>query len=230
MSETALCPPELTAEQVEAYLRRTPEFFEHRLSLLGEMLAERMPPPPATGVADFQAHALRALRQEVALLKETVVDLTDTARHNLTFQERTHRAVRAILAAPSFDALVRCVTDTVPALLQVNVVMLCVESGLPKGAAIYVQELQTGATDRLIGHGVTTRLRHHVESEPLLYGSDTTAVRSDALVRLSLGDGLPAGLLALGSRHSGTFSPEQGTELLVFFADVLSATLRRWVL
>lgn len=219
-----------TAEQVEDYLRAHPDFFDLRLTVLGDMLAATLPEPAAGGaVVDFQAHALRALRHEISTLREGIRHLADTARHNLEFQQRTHDAARVVLQAGSFDALVRAISDDAGKLLDVDVIMLCFERGLPKGAAIYLQELSEGSVDRLLGDGTRVRLRPLVEAEPLLYGSDDSVVKSDALVRLTLGDGLPEGLLALGSRRPGTFSPEQGSELLTFFADVVTACVHRWI-
>jgi uncharacterized protein YigA (DUF484 family) len=223
---------------VEAYLRRPPAILSALLpsiladhpELTAETLLAALPEKPADGnVADFQAHALRHLRKELHELKTGAQDLLQNARTNLSIQTRTHEAALAALAAPSFDVLVRTLSDDLPLLLDVDLVMLCIEQGLPKRAAIYVQELSPGAVDRLVGPRALSRLRPDIDAEPALYGSGVGIVSSDALVRVPLSAPLPPALLALGSRRTGTFHPGQGTDLLVFLAAVVGRCLDRWI-
>lgn len=229
---------DLSAEQVEAYLRRHPSFvsaflpgfFTQHPDLMVDALTDALPNREDSGnVADFQTHALRHLREELTSLKAGAQELLQNARTNLSIQTRTHEAALSALRAPAFDALARIISDEMPILLDVDLVMLCVEQGLPKGAAIYVQELHSGAVDRLIGAGADCRLRPEIDAEPALYGSGVGIVQSDALVRLPLSDGLPPALLALGSRRSGTFYPGQGTDLLTFLSGVIASCVDRWV-
>jgi uncharacterized protein YigA (DUF484 family) len=207
-----------------------PSILADNPELVAETLLAALPEKASDGnVADFQAHALRHLRKELHELKSGAQELLQNARTNLSIQTRTHEAALAALAAPSFDALVRVLSDELPLLLDVDMVMLCIEQGLPKRAAIYVQELTPGAVDRLIGSQAFSRLRPNIDAEPALYGSAVGIVASDALVRIPLSAPLPPALLALGSRRAGTFHPGQGTDLLVFLAAVIGRCLDRWI-
>lgn len=222
-----------TPEQIEAALAAHPEVFARFVLDHPDLLADLLPERALGGnVADLQAYALRHLRAEMDDVRVGAEELIRNARDNMSIQSRTHQAVLALLAAESFDGLMRAVTDELPMLLQVDVVVPCFEAGLPKGAAIYVQELRSGAVERLLG-GAETRLRGRLpgdpDSEAELWGSGSGLVRSDALVRLPLGDALPPAVLALGSRDPGTFRAGQGTELLTFLATVLGHCVRRWV-
>lgn len=215
-----------SADQVAAYLRAHPDFLRDNPEIAAEVLPGR---DLGDGITDLQAHTLRALRAELDTMRSGAEELIFNARNNMSTQNSTHAAVLAVLAADSFEVFVRAVTDDLPPLLQVDLVMLCFEPGLPKGAAVYVQELQAGAVDRLLGPGKATRLRPVVGEEPALYGSGDGLVASDALVRLPLGDDLPPALMALGSRHADTFHDGQATELLSFLAAVVGHGIRRWV-
>jgi len=62
-----------------------------------------------------------------------------------------------------------------------------------------------------------------------VFGPAAGLVRSDALIRLSVGQNVPLGLLVFGTRHPGYFNAGQGTELLVFLARVLEHCLRQWL-
>lgn len=219
-------PPLPSAQQVAAFLRANPDFLRDHPEVAAEVLPAR---DLGDGIADLQSHTLRALRSELDTMRSGAEELIHNARNNMSIQTRTHDAVLAVLAADSFEVFVRTVSDDLPPMLQVDLAMLCFEPGLPKGAAVYVQELHAGAVDRLLGAGNATRLRASVGEEPALYGSGDGLVASDALVRLPLGDDLPPALLALGCRHPGTFHNGQATELLVFLAGVIAHTVRRWL-
>jgi hypothetical protein len=82
------------------------------------------------------------------------------------------------------------------------------------------------------GRGLGPRkvtLRRVEQAPPDLYGADAGAVRSEALLRLDLGAGNLAGLLAFGSTDRDQFHPDHGVDLLAFFAGVFERCLRRWL-
>ena len=65
-------------------------------------------------------------------------------------------------------------------------------------------------------------LRAASSEAELLFGR-STAVRSEAMVRLDL-DGA-VGLMVFGAEDPDRFGPEQGTELITFFGDVVERLL-----
>ena len=82
------------------------------------------------------------------------------------------------------------------------------------------------------GRGLGARkvtLRQLRAASPELYGAEAPAVRSEALLKLDLGVRRPAGLLAFGASRRHRFHPDQGTDLLAFFAGVFERGLRRWL-
>lgn len=217
--------PTLETSQVEAYLLAHPGFLADRPDLMARLMPARA---LGDGVVDFQSHALRRLRQDLDEMKTGAEQIIYNARSNLSTQARTHDAVLALLAADSFDVFVRTITDDLPMLLEVDLVVLCIERGLPWALASHVQELPPGTVTRLLGTGIS-RLRAETEAEPMVYGSGTGLVVSDALIRVPVGEGLPPALLALGSRREGTFHAGQATELLSFLASVIARCLDRWM-
>ena len=54
-------------------------------------------------------------------------------------------------------------------------------------------------------------------------------MRSDLLIRLSIGRGAPAGLLALGSRDPDAFVERSGRQPYLFLARVIESTARAWL-
>lgn len=228
MAEQGSAPddtPRLTPRQVKAYLREHPEFLSNNIPLLAELLPDLS---PESNVVDLQSAVVKRLRKEVEDLKASAKALITTTRSNMSTQERTHQAALAVLSADGMDSLARIITDELPVVLQVDVVTIAFEPGLPKPAALYVQELRTGELDAMMGENVAARLRETVDGEQPLYGAGAMLVKSDALVRLHLDGGLPDGVLALGTRTEGVFHPQQGTELLSFLARVVEHMVRRW--
>lgn len=216
-----------TARQVKDYLRAHPDFLTDNMPLLAELLPDLS---PEGNVVDLQSAVLRRLKKEVDDLKASARALITTTRSNMSTQERTHQAALAVLEAQSIDGLARIITDELPVVLQVDVVTVAFEPGLPKPAALYVQEVETGGLDAMMGRKVEALLRDSLTTEQPLYGAGSALVKSDALVRLVPGEGLPDGVLALGTRTEGTFHPQQGTELLGFLARVIEHQVRRWAL
>ena len=84
-----------------------------------------------------------------------------------------------------------------------------------------------GMVDQLVGPE-STRIRPETEGEAMLYGSSAGLVRSDALVALPEGEGLPLGVFAVGCRTANHFEDGQGTELIAFLAHVSRYAVGRW--
>lgn len=214
----------LSPGQVEAFLQSHPDFLMERPELMASLLPDR---DLGTGVVDFQARALKALRIEADELRAGAREVIHTARENMSLQSATHQAVIALLAADSLDNLMVALAQDVPMLVHVDLAALVCEPGLPLPLAGQVIPVPHGEIDRLL-EGSDTRLRPFSGNGAALYGEASALIRSDALVRLK-NHGHPPALLALASRDMGTFEPGQGTELLVFLASVLDFCLMRWL-
>src|SRR6516162_4162544 len=123
-------PTEIGARDVLAYLRQHPE-------------ALRLVRPPARdngdGVLDFQHFLLERLRRDVVRLEDEQKSLISTSRGNLVSQCRVHKAVVAMLRAPSFEHLLQIVTTDLALLIDVDVVTLGVESTATRMTRLPVQ-------------------------------------------------------------------------------------------
>ena len=76
---------------------------------------------------------------------------------------------------------------------------------------------------------VTQMLRQIEQGDPSLYGSHGTWLRSEACLKLDLGEERLPGLLLMAAEDPHIFGPQQGTDLLVFFAGVFERIMRRWL-
>ncbi|MGH6962362.1 MAG: DUF484 family protein [Dongiaceae bacterium] len=220
----------VTAAQVADYLRRHPEFLARHPDLLDSQVAPGR--KKGDGIVDLQQFMVDRLRKDIARLRADQDDLLANSRDNLSTQDRIHKAVLAMLAAESFDHLIETAATDLAVLLDVDIVALCIEAVDDKAPLIRVEGVQLlspGTVDKLLGAGRTVLLRDDTSGDPVIYGAGAGLVRSDALLRLSISDRTPPGLIGFGTRHPGYFNPGQGTELLNFLARILEQCIRGWL-
>ena len=227
--ETVAPAPRITAAQVADYLRRHPTFLMRH----PELLDGQSPPARShgDGVVDLQQFMVERLRRDLTRLRGLQDELVANSRDNLSTQDRIHRAILALLDAESFEHLIEIVTTDLAVLLDVDVAALCVEAanGSPPRHVDGVQVLPSGCVDRMLGPGQEVLLRDDTDGDETVFGPASGLVRSDALIRLTVGRSAPPALLVFGTRHPGYFNAGQGTELLSFLARVLEHCLRQWL-
>lgn len=214
--------PPMSDEQVADYLERNPDFFVSRAHLLQNMT------PPARwnngAVVDLQRHWVEVLTGEIDGLRECASSVIETSRVNLATQVRIHSAVLAMLEASTFGDVVQLISEELPGLFDVDTACIGLEH--PTGATEGVATLPAGTVDRMLGDRDVVLLGSFTD-DGTLFGGASNTIRSAALVRLDVGEGEAAGLLAFGSAVPDVFSPRQGKELLRFLGQVVSWRIAR---
>ena len=223
-------PSEIGARDVVAYLRQHPDFLDRHPDALRLLRAPTR--QNGDGVLDFQHFMLERLRHDLARLQDEQKSLIATSRGNLTSQGRVHKAVLAMLRAPSFEQLLQIVTTDLAVLIDVDIVTLGVENSASRTARLPVHGihlLQSGTVDKLLGPTRDALLCADIQGDPALFGGAAGLVRSQALLRLSFSRSAPVGLMCIGTRTPDTFQPGLGTELLTFLARTLEITIAQWL-
>jgi uncharacterized protein YigA (DUF484 family) len=72
-------------------------------------------------------------------------------------------------------------------------------------------------------------LRQIKAKNDAIYGDAADWIRSEACLKLDLGDGRLPGMLVMGCEDPHQFKPDQGTDLLGFFGGVFERAMRRWL-
>ena len=72
-------------------------------------------------------------------------------------------------------------------------------------------------------------LRQIDEGDARIFGEKAGWIRSEACLRLDLGEGKLPGMLIMGSEDPHLFTPQQGSDLLAFFGGVSERAMRRWL-
>lgn len=215
-------PTDLTPAQIKAWLDAHPEQIE---SLL--------PPTPKAGrkVADFQSYLIERLKADKTHAINTVQEVVETARYNMNNQTRIHRAVLRLLEASTFEQFIETLTDDLTAMLDTDITTLVVESEgghIPHIVTNGIRLVPEGTIDHWM-EGRTILHQSDIGGVEAIYGAGASLVRSQVLLRISIGTGAPSAVLAFGSRNPEQFQPGQGTEQISFLAQVVELLFRSWL-
>ncbi|CAN5147737.1 DUF484 family protein [soil metagenome] len=187
-----------------------------------DLLARLNLRPAAANVVEFGPAALARLETAKAAEASARVEIEALAEANFTAQVETHSAILELLEARNNADLAARADTCGRERFGLACATLCVEGdAAPAGW----RALPRGFTGQLLG-AAAARLGPSIGGETL-FGKDAKAVKSVALLRLTLWNDRP-GLLAFGSAEPDGFTPEMGAELVAFLARVVERVADRW--
>ncbi len=221
---------EPTERAVVDYLRLHPDFLARH----GELATILTPPSHnmGEGVVDLQRYMIERVQAANDAIRGERDALVRISRSNLSGQVQVHNAVLALLAAEDFEDFVHILTTDLGVFLDIDVVSLCVEmngTDCPKSETAGIYALPEGRVAALTGPELRIVLRESEKGMPDVFGAGADLVQSYALVPLQFGRKGRTGVLALGSRTPGNFSPRDGTDLLAFMGKVVEISVRQWL-
>ncbi|SHI58988.1 DUF484 family protein [Wenxinia saemankumensis] len=195
-----------------------------------------------TNIVDLRGIAMERLEARLDRLEDTHRSVIAAAYENLAGTNQIHRAILKLLEPAQFEVFLRDLGTEVAQILRVDELRLVLEAEEGDGTAALarlgdVLSLQpAGFIADYVNHGRAIPLRQvtlrqigpdAVAQSPLWSGR--TAIRSEVCLLLDFGPDTAAGLLVMGSEDPHLFSPQQGTDLLGFFAGVFERAMRRWL-
>lgn len=214
------------AEQVAAYLRKHPQFFEHHAALLAELY---LPSPHGSGTVSLAERQQLTQRDRIRVLEAKVAEFLQYGRENDQISEKVHRLSLGLLAAPDLEVLLQLLMQDLRDSFSVphSGLRLWVKPRDSKDASNEVfREVDTelrswtqGLADPYCGH------RPGLELDSW-FGAGVSP-KSFALIALR-GENV-FGLLAIASDDDKRFHPEMGTQYLTRIGELVSAALLRYV-
>lgn len=193
-------------------------------------------------IVDMRGIAMERLENRLDRLEDTHRSVIAAAYENLAGTNQIHRAVMALLDPADFEGFLKSLGTDVAGILRVDRVRLVLESAQATDTeAPKVQRLEdvlTVVAPGFVDHYLTggrnlpqraVTLRQVGESSDRIYGEAADWIKSEALLRLDLGEGRLPGLLVLGTEDPHQFRPSQGTDLLVFLAGIFERIMRRYL-
>jgi uncharacterized protein YigA (DUF484 family) len=186
-------------------------------------------------ITDLRGAMVDRLETRLVRLEETHRSVVAAAYENMSGADQVHRAVLAILEPVRFSDLLRALDDTIPGILGVDALRLCLEGDGGPDAQGPLVALRTGEVDRYLTLGrpgvephVALRVADPADSAAI-FGEMAQDIRSEAAIKLDFGGGARPGMLVFGAVDPARFGPEQGSDLIEFFGGVMQRAIRRWV-
>ncbi len=191
-------------------------------------------------IVDLRGIAMERLEARLDRLEDTHRSVIAAAYENLAGMNIIHRAVLRMLDPGDFEEFMKDLSGEVAEILRVDCVRLVLETALDEqssavkrlGEVLVVSAPGFVDTYTARGPNVAPRpitLRQVQEPDTRIYGDTGLWVRSEACLRLDLGEGRLPGMLVLGAEDPHQFKAGQGTDLLNFFAGVFERAMRRWL-
>nr|WP_319947738.1 DUF484 family protein [uncultured Shimia sp.] len=191
-------------------------------------------------IVDLRGIAMERLEARLDRLEDTHRSVIAAAYDNLAGTNQVHRAILRMLDPADFEPFLRDLGGEVADILRVDAVRLVLETVQAEndpavsklGDVLSVAE--PGFIDSYLtgGRNVPLRqvtLRQIQTGGDTIYGEAADWIRSEACLKLDFGEGRLPGMLVMGAEDPHQFTPQQGTDLLAFFAGVFERAMRRWL-
>ena len=192
-------------------------------------------------IVDLRGIAMERLEARLDRLEDTHRSVIAAAYENLAGTNQIHRAILRMLDPTAFEEFLKNLGGDVAQILRVDCVRLVLETvqedrdpSLERvGEVLCVRD--PGFVDDYLagGRGAPERqvvLRQiHADGASSIYGEAGAYIRSEAALRLDLGNGRLPGMLALGAEDPRQFRANHRTDLLAFLGGVFERAMRRWL-
>lgn len=194
-------------------------------------------------VIDLKSVVMRRLESRLDEMQGQKSSILSAAYKNISTTNQVHRAILEVLEPKSFAEFLEFLRGPWAESLKITVSRLCLEAPsvpledmppLQREFGPGVVFLQRGEIDYYITLGKDTEprpvsLRQVKKGVPKIHGSFAESIRSEALLKIDLGEGNKHGLIVLGSTLPDQFVPSMGTDLLVFYGSVFEKVVQTWL-
>ncbi|WP_197915631.1 DUF484 family protein [Thiosulfatihalobacter marinus] len=192
-------------------------------------------------IVDLRGIAMERLEARLDRLEDTHRSVIAAAYENLAGTNQVHRAILRMFDPVDFESFLHDLGGEVAGILRVDAVRLVLESGedtqnddaiqslgdvLAVAEPGFIENYLTGGRNVPLRQVTLRQIQTGVEN---IYGEQADWIRSEACLKLDFGTGRLPGLLVMGAEDPHHFTPQQGTDLLAFFAGVFERAMRRWL-
>ena len=195
-----------------------------------------------TNVIDLKSAVLKRLEGHVDKIEGQNSNIISAAYKNISTTTKVHSAILEALEPKTFTEFLNFLKTDWANSLGIDVARLCLEApsiskdDIPQLKTEFgpsVIFLQEGEIDHYITLGQdndprSVTLRQIKKGASNIYSNIAPELRSEALMKLDLGQGNSPGLLLLGSINPDQFLPNMGTDLFVFYGSIFEKVMQRW--
>lgn len=191
-------------------------------------------------IVDLRGIAMERMEARLDRLEDTHRSVIAAAYDNLAGTNQIHRAILALMDPTNFEEFLQNLRGDIAEILRLEAVTLVLETvqndkdPAVKRMGEVLNIVEPGFIDDYVrqGRGGTVRqvtLRQVQGAKQQIYGEKADWIRSEACLKLDLGNGRLPGLLVLGAEDPHQFTPQHGTDLLTFFGNVFERSMRHWL-
>ena len=191
-------------------------------------------------IIDLRGIAMQRLEARLDRLEDTHRSVIAAAYENLAGTNQVHRAIIRLLEPVEFEDFLRALGTDVAEILRVDQITLVLETtSLQEDPTIETLDgvltvVEPGFVDNYLTFDRSGPVRDVVLREILhpthrIFGPNAEHLRSEACLRLDLGDGRLPGMIVMSAKDPNHFTPQLGTDLLTFFAGVFERSMRHWL-
>ncbi|NRB19595.1 MAG: DUF484 family protein [Rhodobacteraceae bacterium] len=191
-------------------------------------------------IVDLRGIAMERMEARLDRLEDTHRSVIAAAYDNLAGTNQIHRAILALMDPTNFEDFLQNLRGDIAEILRLEAVTLVLETvqddkdPAVKRMGEVLNIVEPGFIDDYVrqGRGGTVRqvtLRQLQGATQQIYGDKADWIRSEACLKLDLGNGRLPGLLVLGAEDPHQFTPQHGTDLLTFFGNVFERSMRHWL-
>lgn len=191
-------------------------------------------------IIDLRGIAMERLEARLDRLEDTHRSVIAAAYENLAGTNQVHRAILRMLDPMEFEVFLRDLGGDVAEILRIDAISLVLESvqndsdPVVRRMGNVLTVAEPGFIDDYLTHGRNSQprqvtLRQIQNASTQVYGEAADWIRSEACLKLDFGNGRLPGMLVMGAEDPHHFTPQQGTDLLSFFACVFERSMRHWL-
>ncbi|MBB5514337.1 hypothetical protein FHS89_000335 [Rubricella aquisinus] len=189
--------------------------------------------PDGGNIVDLRGVFVERLEGKLGQLEETHRSVLAAAYENIAGTNAIQRAVLSLLEPQDFAGFLSVLQDRLAPVLTVDEVHLVLEADGAAATALDqlqgVKALPKGSIATYFGDRDGDARKGILLRAVEIDGIVAPEITSEAVLRLDLGPGRRAAMLVFGAQDAGRFAPDQGTDLLAFFAGCFERIVRRWI-
>jgi uncharacterized protein len=211
----------LDPQEVAAFLRKHPEFFEDFAPLLADI---QLPHPHGGRAISISERQVLTLREKSRLLEGKLAELIQFGEENDSIGDKVHRFAVALLASRSVDHALDIMYSYLGDDFAVPHIALRVwGAGETPPQRTEFSPVQAQLHTIALAMSAPVCGQHPIQEALPWFGESASSLKSFALVPLKHGD--LGGLLILASEDASRFYPEMGSLFLKRIGELVSATL-----
>ena len=221
----------ISAQDVEEYLHRHPEYFETHIKLLSELKVPHVTGGAAVSLVERQVHLLR---QQNKKLQKQLNDLLAIARENDKLSKQVFKLTLNLMDAGNLADAIRAVKESLRRDFNADAISIRLlevptrDNSVDWSEFVVKPEVLNRLFEKNLKEGRPVCGRFKEVQRKYLFGNYADRIESLALLPLVSATG-SFGLLAIGSYLEYRFHSGKGTVYLTQMSNIISKTFMRCV-